>query len=64
MYKLVDLDPDMCEMVFDYLSFNSHIETQSTSRNEVILIFESEIECNKFHKEYNDLFYKGYIKKC
>lgn len=63
MYRLVDLDPEMCEMVFNNLSFNSHIERQITSRNEVVLIFDSENECNKFHKEYNELFYKGYTKK-
>lgn len=58
MYRLVDLCPIMVEMVFNNLSFKNHIEKQITSRNEVILIFESETECNQFHKEYNELFYK------
>ena len=62
MYRLTDLDTEMCEMVFNTLSFNSHIERQLNNRGDEDIIFNSEIECNAFHKEYNDLFYKGYQK--
>ena len=59
MYRLVDLCPVMVKMVFNNLSFNNHIEREITKRNQIILIFESETERDKFHKEYNELFYKG-----
>ena len=59
MYKLVDLDPVMVDLVlFGDLEFDSHIERQITSKNEEIVIFESESDCKKFHKEYNELYYK------
>ena len=59
MYKLVDLDPVLVDLVlFGGLEFKSHIGRYLVSRTRENVIFENEEDCNKFLKDYNELLNK------